>query len=151
MSLFDKLSRLLAPAGAAPDPLRRHRAMAVLLAETARADFDDHAAERSAMRDALVAVLGLDAVEADRLVGQAFGQAHEAVSLHGFLQDLNRELDAAARSELVEWLWRVAYADGQLDPLEEARVRQLADLLYVPHAEFVRLRLKVEAECAHAR
>lgn len=144
--MLDKLSRLLRPPQAKPGPAKRHLAMAVLLVETARADFDDQPAERQAMLAALASVLGLDAAQAQVLIEHAFGHAREAVSLHEFLRTLNTELDAAAKCELLEWLWRVAYADGRVAPYEEARIRQLADLLFIAHADFVRLRLKVEAE-----
>ena len=146
--MLDKLTRLLRGASSAADaePVHRHLAMAVLLVETARADFADHGEERTVMRDTLATALGLDGAEAAELVDQAFSQSREAVSLHRFLDTLNRELDADGKRQLLEWLWRVAWADGRIDPQEEARIRQLADLLFLPHAEFVRLRLKVEAE-----
>jgi uncharacterized tellurite resistance protein B-like protein len=144
--MFDKLSSLLARPQRAPELPRKHLAMAVLLVEAARADFADQAEERAVMRDALVHKLGLDAAEADTLVERAYAQSREAVSLHRFLAVLNAELDAEAKRGLVEWLWRVVYADGRVDPQEEARIRQIADLLFVSHADFVRLRHKVEAE-----
>lgn len=146
--MFDKLTRLFraSPAGNTDEPAHRHLAMAVLLVETARADFADQSEERAVMRDALVDALGLTRDEAAQLVDQAFSRSRQTVSLHGFLDTLNRELDADGKRQLLEWLWRVAFADGRVDPQEEARIRQLADLLFLPHAEFVRLRLKVEAE-----
>ncbi len=145
--MFEKLSRLLSkPRSERSEAQCRQLAMAVLLVETARADFQDQDAEHLAMREALVRSLGLGADEAQALIERAFTQARESVSLHGFLATLNAELDAAGKRDLLEALWRVAYADGRLDPQEEARIRQLADLLFVPHADFVQLRLKVAAE-----
>lgn len=147
--MFEKLSRFLSRPTGAPDPMRRHLAMAVLLVETARADFEDQTAERAVMCDLLVSSLRLDRPDAERLVDQAFARSREAVSLHEFLQVLNAELDPPAKRELLEWLWRIAYADGRLDPQEEARIRQLADLLFIPNSDFVRLRLKVEEESGY--
>ncbi len=144
--MFDKLARLLVRPLQQPDPMRRHLAMAVLLVEAARADFDDHAAERRTMCDRLVSSLRLDRADAEALVDRAFAQSHAAVSLHEFLRVLNTELDAPAKVDLLESLWRVAYADGRVDPLEESRIRQLADLLFIPHSDFVRLRLKVATQ-----
>ncbi|MEQ1437879.1 TerB family tellurite resistance protein [Fontimonas sp. SYSU GA230001] len=146
--MFDKLSRRLRAAAPQSGPAPRHLAMAVLLVETARADFEDQPAERQAMQSALAAVLGLDARQSAQLIEQAFDQSRAAVSLHGFLRTLNTELDPAAKCELLEWLWRVAYADGRVAPHEEARIRQIAELLFIGHADFVRLRMKVEAEPA---
>jgi uncharacterized tellurite resistance protein B-like protein len=39
-------------------------------------------------------------------------------------------------------LWRLAWADGRVDPQEEALIRRLADLLFVPHGVFVQEKLK---------
>jgi uncharacterized tellurite resistance protein B-like protein len=145
--LFEKLARLVArPPAATPDPMRRHLAMAVLLAETARADFTDQAGERDTMRGLLVSALGLPVAEAAALVERAFDRSRAAISLHDFLATLNGELDAGAKTQLLEWLWRVAFADGRLDPQEEARVRQIADWLFVPHSDFIRMKLKVADE-----
>ncbi len=145
--MLDKLAQLFGrPAARAPDPLRRPLAIAVLLAETARADFNADEVERSTIQDLLQRHCGVDESEAARLLDQALASSRDAVSLHGYLRTLNDELDAPARSELMLWLWRVAYADGRVDPLEESRVRKIADLLYVPHSEFVRRRLQAEQE-----
>jgi uncharacterized tellurite resistance protein B-like protein len=144
--MLDKLSRWFRTETAAPDKMRRPLAMAVLLAETARADFDTQGTERDAVQQMLVQQLGLDETESRTLVARAFAESERSVSLHGFLRTLNDELQPGERRELVEWLWRVAYADGTLDPYEEARVRQLAELLYISHVDFVQARLLVERE-----
>ena len=36
------------------------------------------------------------------------------------------------RIELIEMLWSIAYADGVLDPEEDALIRQIAGLIHVP-------------------
>ncbi|SFF48069.1 Uncharacterized conserved protein, tellurite resistance protein B (TerB) family [Fontimonas thermophila] len=143
--MLERLTRWWRQPAGAPEPARRQLAMAVLLVETARADFDAGPAERAAMCDQLVAALDLGRDEAEALVERAFVQSRQAVSLHEFLQTLNAELDAAAKRELIERLWQIAHADGSVDPREEACIRQLAGLLFVPHADFVRARLKAQA------
>ena len=35
-------------------------------------------------------------------------------------------------------MWEVAFADGKLDPFEEALIRKTAELLYVDHAQFIK-------------
>ncbi len=32
-------------------------------------------------------------------------------------------------------MWEVAYADGEIDPLEDAVIRKTAELLYVDHSD----------------
>jgi uncharacterized tellurite resistance protein B-like protein len=38
---------------------------------------------------------------------------------------------------VVEYLWQVAFADGRLDAHEQHFMRKIADLLYIPHADYV--------------
>jgi len=40
-------------------------------------------------------------------------------------------------------LWAIAYADESLAPLEESTIRQIADLLYVPHSQYIKTKLEV--------
>jgi uncharacterized tellurite resistance protein B-like protein len=37
----------------------------------------------------------------------------------------------------------VAYADGDLDKYEEHLIRRVAELIYVPHEEYIRAKLAV--------
>lgn len=140
MSFLRKLSAALAP----PPPkaaVDRHLAMAVLLLETARADFERSPDELRLIREQLARGLGLDAGETEALLARAVDSAGAAVSLHEFVATLNAELDAEAKRELLVWLWQVALADGRVEPREEGMIRQLAELLFVPHADFVRARM----------
>lgn len=116
-------------------------AIAVLLLETARADFEHADEEIAAARQILAGMFALDAAGLDALIVQATAEARRAVSLHAFVAELNASLDAAAKRDLIAALWRVAHADGRLHPQEEHLIRRLADLLHVPHHEFVRQKL----------
>ena len=142
MSLLRKLG--LTPVPAKPG-MDRQLAMAVLLLELSRADFERSDAELAAIRRELASGLGLSAGEAETLVERGLHSAQRAVSMHEFVSALNAELDTEGKRELLRWLWRVAHSDGQLVPREEALIRQLADLLFLPHADFVRTRLETGA------
>ena len=48
------------------------------------------------------------------------------------------------RVQLVEQLWRIAYADGVIDKYEEAAIRKASELLYVPHSDFIRAKFAAE-------
>lgn len=126
----------------AQDPAARRRlASAVLLLECARADFEHQPAELAAVREELARSFGLSAAELDTLLQRAGDEQQQAVSLHAYTADLNRQLSPEERRELIAMLWRVAYADGHLDAHEEHLLRKLADLLYVSHSVFVNEKL----------
>jgi uncharacterized tellurite resistance protein B-like protein len=139
MSLLRKLTAAFAPPPKAT--VDRHLAMAVLLLETARADFERSPAELQLIRDQLGKAFALDDAQAEALLARALESAGSAVSLHQFIATLNAELDADGKRELLVWLWQVALADGRIEPREEGLIRQLADLLFVPHSDFVRTRM----------
>ena len=47
---------------------------------------------------------------------------------------------------VVEMMWQLVYADGDKDRYEEHLIRQVAELLYLSHAEFIQARLQAEGE-----
>lgn len=122
----------------------RQVAIAMLLLECARADFDQAPAELSVVREALRGHVPLSDAELDALIGDAARSAAGAVSLHGPLSRLNAEMGVQDKRDLVAWLWRVAAADGRIDPHEEHLLRRLADLLHVPHADYIRAKLAAQ-------
>lgn len=137
------LVRLEGARGAAHPP--RDVAMAVLLLECARADFEHGAVEIEAIRAALSAQLSLEAEELEHLIGRAVETAASTVSLHAPIARLNAELSHEDKHELMTWLWRVACADGRIDPHEEHLLRRVADLLYLPHSAYIRAKLAAQA------
>lgn len=136
------LSRLEGPRGEQHPP--HDIALAVLLLECARADFEHVPVELDAVREGLAAQLALPGGELDRLMAEARDVAGRSVSLHGPITRLNRELSAQGKRDLMGWLWRVACADGRIDPHEEHLLRKLADLLHVSHTDFIRSKLAAQ-------
>lgn len=126
---------------AAPPGVDRELATAVLLLEVARADYQDHPGELEAVRTALSEEFGMDAAKIEQLLSGAQRESQAAVSMHDYLMAINRSLGPEEKRQLLRRLWEVAYADGTVDPLEEHTLRRLADLLHVPHADFIRGKL----------
>ena len=46
--------------------------------------------------------------------------------------------------EIIEYLWRVAYADAYIHKYEEYYIRKIADLLHVSHSDYIKTKLKAE-------
>ncbi|GAB3332031.1 TerB family tellurite resistance protein [Marilutibacter aestuarii] len=129
-----------------PDPHALPRAAAALLLEMAvTADGGDQV-ELEVVHAAMAKVFDMAPAELASLMEQAHQARRQSVSLHEFTRDLRPGLDADQRAELVEWLWRVAFADARLDMHEELMVRRVADLLAVPHSEFIRRKLMAKAQ-----
>lgn len=115
-------------------------ATAVLLIEMARADFAEQAEEAEAIERLLARHFDLDAAESEILAEEARDEADSAVSLHDYTRMLHQQLSEQEKAGVIEMLWEVALADASLDKYEDYLVRKVAELLYVPHAELIRLK-----------
>ena len=68
---------------------------------------------------------------------------HEAIDLYHFTSRINRSLDEAGRLRIVEMMWEIAYADGQVTEFEDNLLWRAADLLGVSSRERIELRQQV--------
>ena len=134
----------------AGNPLDQERAYqlatAALLIEMTRADHDVKSVERSAVTLAVQRAFGLDAEQTEELVALGEEEADAATSLYEFTRLINRQLDPKQKEHIVELLWHVALADGEIDKYEDHLVRKVADLIYVPHRSFIRAKHKAIGE-----
>lgn len=117
---------------------------ATLLIEVCRADFQEQESELEHMSQLLVQHFALSEDELDELMQQARKKADDLVSLQHVTRLLNEQFDEATKIRVIEMMWQVVYADGVKDHYEEHLIRKIADLLYVPHAEFIRARHRAE-------
>lgn len=135
---FDTLRSIVNRHEPGADPHALPRAAAALLLEMAVTDDGGDAVELDTVHAAMARAFGIGPSELDELLEQAQRARREAVSLHEFTRQLRVGLAPEQSAELVEWLWRVAFADTRLDKHEELMVRRVADLLGVSHPEFIR-------------
>ncbi|HIF9062272.1 TerB family tellurite resistance protein [Photobacterium damselae] len=125
------------------DSLSMNLAMASLLCEVANADHAKDPREEQAKVQLLTKLLEVDEQQAQHLLNEGELRSENAVSLYEFTNKL-RALEQEDRYELVEAMWQVAYADGVIDPMEEAVIRQVAELIYLDHSEFIRAKLSAQ-------
>ena len=125
--LRDFLSGQAAPAG--PDELQL--AVAALLIEAARMDDDFTAAERTAIERILAERYNLPAGEVHELMTAAEQAVRGATQFFPFTRAIVQKISPEDRSHILEMMWEVAYADGVLDPHEDALLRRIAGLIHV--------------------
>ncbi|AGA33887.1 protein of unknown function DUF1332 [Thioalkalivibrio nitratireducens DSM 14787] len=121
-----------------------HLATAALLFEVSRADFQIHDDELVTIREQLASAFDLEPEELGELIHLARLESDELLSLHPFVRVINTHMSPQDKRRIMADLWQVGYADGVLAPRQEAAIRQIADLLYIPHAVFVQTRIEVE-------
>jgi uncharacterized tellurite resistance protein B-like protein len=117
---------------------------ATLLIEVSRADFQEQESELIRMRQLLAEQFSLNDFELDDLMILAREGADKIVSLQHITRLMNEQFDQSMKVRVVEMMWQVVYADGVKDHYEEHLIRQVSDLLYVPHSMFIQARHKAE-------
>jgi uncharacterized tellurite resistance protein B-like protein len=113
-------------------------ASAVLLVEVARSDFEHSEAETEELKRLLRSACNVDEADIDDLLHRANAEADAAVALDRHVDLVNRQCSREQKYDLIKALWQVAKADGEVHHYEEHLVRRLADLLHVPHRDFIR-------------
>ena len=137
-----KLSQLFGTGKKSAPTSEPHLAVAQLLLEIARSDSSIAPAEMTAIRAHLSQAYGLDEKQLDTLITKAQTHVEQSVSLYDTVKTINDTQSTEEKTGLIRALWRLAYADQRLDAHEEAMLRRLADLLYVPHSVFIREKLR---------
>ncbi|MBN9590298.1 MAG: hypothetical protein BGN85_12525 [Alphaproteobacteria bacterium 64-11] len=133
------------PPRTAPD---RKLAAAVLLVEAAHRDDTFAPEERSVIASLLTEKFGLSAEECDRLLSRAESINASMTQLHPYTRVVLEQMGPAERIELIEMMWEVAYADGVLDPEEDALIRRLGNLIHITDRDRVLARQRVLARKA---
>ncbi len=125
---------------------RLQLASAALMVEMLHVDEQVTAAEEEKLLLILKQRFDLDGTEIDALVDLAHNEKHEATDYYAFTSLINEHYTQQQKTKLVEDLWQLAYADHHLDKYEEHLLRRLADLLHVPHQDFIRTKHKALKE-----
>ena len=120
-------------------------AAAALLIEVSKADYATDSAEQQAVIAAIRQHTGLQDDELNTLLTQAQQTSAASTSLYEFTSLINANYSEQQKFNLIRELWRVAAADGEIHKYEDHLIRQIAELLYVPHAQFIRAKLEVLA------
>ena len=115
-------------------------ATAVLLVEVALVDSSFDETEFDRMLGLIRNHFGLGTQQAAELINAANAKADELVSIHEFTDLLHKNLSHDEKARVVQLLWTVAYADGQLDKYEDSLVLKISDLLHVSRGRVMRLK-----------
>ena len=152
MGLKDWISRYLpggagSPAAGATE-VGSNLAVAALLVEVLRADYDVAPAERQQVMASVAALLGLGPDETQALVEEAERHIDRSHDLYQFTSQINRTYSELEKIRLLEALWRVADIDATIHKYEEHLIRRVADLLHVRHSDFIAAKHRATGEAA---
>ena len=120
-------------------------ACAALLVEIAFADKDFDDTEKDSLRETLIQTYGLNEKEIEEIIEDADRSVEESTSLYGYTRIVNDEFDYEDKLDLIRNLWKVAYADGNLDKYEEHLLRKISDLIHVSHSDYINIKLEMRS------
>lgn len=130
------------PDNAVPLEHRLQLACAALMVEMTHVDEQLDQQEENKLRQLLKQRFKLTTEEIEDIIELAYSEKHDATDYYQFTSLLNTHYSQSQKIKLVEDLWLLAFADGHLDKYEEHLLRRLADLLHVPHQDFIRTKHK---------
>jgi len=118
-------------------------ATAVLLVEMIHMDDKIEPEELDMVFRLICDKFSLSPEDAGSLISLAEEQRDNATDYYQFTSLINKGFNYEQKLKLVECLWEVAFADGELDMYEEHMVRKIADLIHIPHSMLIQIKNRV--------
>ena len=121
-------------------------AATALLVHVISIDGEPSDVEKRKLHGLLESHFALDPGTADQLIASATLVEGEAVDLYHFTSVIMRSVDEEGRLRIVEMMWELVYADGQVSEFEDNVVWRAADLLGVSSRDRIDLKHRVAGE-----
>ena len=123
---------------------RLQLATVALLVEVVRGDGAIAHAERAALLTAVGGKFGLASEEAAALVDLAEQETRLSHDTYQFTSLINRSFSQPQKLRVIELMWQVAYADAALSAHEQHVLRKIAELLHVPHGDYIAAKMRAK-------
>ena len=140
--------RNLAPASAQAVPRSIELAAAALLIEVVRCDSGITEEERRSVQGAVCDMFGLAPHDAGTLIRLAEDEVAQANDLFQFTSLINRDFTQAQKLAVIELMWRAALADEAISAHEHHVLRRIAELLHIPHGDYIAAKMRAQAAAA---
>ena len=118
------------------------KACSSLLIEVALSDKDFDEEEITSMKEILKTTHGISDETINELVSNAKQTVDESTSLYSYTREVNDNFSYDDKLLLLQSLWDIAYADGNVDKYEEHLIRKISDLIYISHSDFIQVKLE---------
>jgi uncharacterized tellurite resistance protein B-like protein len=125
-------------------------AATALLIHVVSLDGEPSEIEKRKLHSLIESRFGLDPGTADQLIASATLVEGEAVDLYHFTSVIMRSVNEEGRLRIVEMMWDLVYADGQVSEFEDNVVWRAADLLGVSSRDRIDLKHRVAARLTAA-
>lgn len=124
------------------EPEDIHIATAALLIEGALSDEDFSHVERETITSVLKRQFSLSDEDVKTVMSEAEAAHQKSDQLLDFTRTIKENFPIENRIQIIEMLWEIAYADGEISDFEAHLIRRLCGLIYVDDIESGRARKK---------
>jgi len=121
-------------------------ALGVLLHEVAKADRRWHESEKDKIRQVLRDFAHIPEDDIVSVLGAVERAERASIDFYAFTHQFSRGVPYAKKKNILENLFRVACADGDLAQPEHEVIRKIAGLLLLDHKDFIDAKIKVKKE-----
>ena len=118
-------------------------AAAALLVHALNIDGEISPIERARLHAVLKYRFNLDNAATDELIDDATVVEGEAVDLYHFTSVIMRSVNEEGRLRIIEMMWELVYADGQVSEFEDNVVWRAADLLGISSRDRIELKHRI--------
>jgi len=118
------------------------KACSALLIEVAYADKNFDESEINSLKESLKETYNIDEEIINELISDAKKTVDESTSLYEYTRVVNDEFDYSDKLELLSRIWKLAFADGNLDKYEDHLIRKISDLIHISHSDFIKIKLE---------
>lgn len=108
-----------------------------LLLEVSLADEIIDISEVETLKDVLLKEFDVDQTKIDDLISNAKKNQNSSTSLYEFTRKINDDYKFEDKKNLILSMWKIAFADGNIDKYEEYVIRKVSDLIYISHPDFI--------------
>ena len=115
-------------------------AATALLVHVVSLDGEPSAIEKRKLHSLIESRFKLDPGTADHLIASATRAEGEAVDLYHFTSVIMRSVNEEGRLRIIEMMWELVYADGQVSEFEDNVVWRAADLLGISSRDRIDLK-----------
>ncbi|MEL0067797.1 MAG: TerB family tellurite resistance protein [Gammaproteobacteria bacterium] len=115
-------------------------AITILLLEVDRTDHEIEEVEVERIKMLVKDKFNLTNEATQALMDEADDTINDIIDFHQFTSLLNQHFDLDQKCRLVQYMWEIALADGNLDAYEDQFIRKVADLMYLRHSELLSAR-----------
>ncbi len=113
---------------------------AVLAYEIARIDGDISPDELKVLMEEIKIIANKVGKEESEILKIIEIYSNDSVSFYEFVEDINKGYTKNEKLSLIEFMWKIAFADGSLDVDEERLIRRLADMIKIKDIDVLKLK-----------